>query len=56
LLAETAVFRFKIIFGTTLSTRTLSRQITEARIKGVFRFIISGTFRDAKIMETSIAH
>jgi hypothetical protein len=33
-LAETAVFRFKIIFGTTLSTRTLSRQITEARIKG----------------------
>ncbi len=33
-LAETAVFRFKIIFGTTLSARTLPRQITEARIKG----------------------
>jgi hypothetical protein len=33
-LAETAVFRFKIIFGNTLSARTLSRQITEARIKG----------------------
>lgn len=32
-LAETAVFRFKIIFGDTLSSRTLSRQITEARIK-----------------------
>ena len=32
-LAETAVFRFKIIFGNTLSTRTLTRQITEARIK-----------------------
>ncbi len=32
-LAETAVFRFKIIFGNTLSARTLSRQITEARIK-----------------------
>ena len=32
-LAETAVFRFKIIFGYTLSARTLSRQITEARIK-----------------------
>jgi len=32
-LAETAVFRFKIIFGNTLSTRTLPRQITEARIK-----------------------
>jgi IS5 family transposase len=32
-LAETAVFRFKIIFGITLSTRTLPRQITEARIK-----------------------
>lgn len=34
-LAETAVFRFKIIFGNTLSTRTLSRQITEARVKSV---------------------
>lgn len=34
-LAETAVFRFKIIFGNTLSTRTLSRQITEARVKAV---------------------
>jgi len=33
-LAETAVFRFKIIFGNTLSTRTLPRQITEARIRG----------------------
>jgi hypothetical protein len=33
-LAETAVFRFKTIFGNTLSTRTLPRQITEARIKG----------------------
>ncbi len=32
-LAETAVFRFKIIFGNTLSTRTLPRQITEARVK-----------------------
>ncbi len=32
-LAETAVFRFKIIFGNTLSTRTIERQITEARIK-----------------------
>lgn len=32
-LAETAVFRFKIIFGNMLSTRTLPRQITEARIK-----------------------
>ena len=32
-LAETAVFRFKIIFGNTLSARTLPRQITEARIK-----------------------
>jgi IS5 family transposase len=32
-LAETAVFRFKIIFGNTLSTRTLPRQITEAKIK-----------------------
>ena len=32
-LAETAVFRFKTIFGNTLSTRTLSRQVTEARIK-----------------------
>lgn len=34
-LAETAVFRFKIIFGNTLASRTLPRQITEARIKGV---------------------
>lgn len=34
-LAETAIFRFKIIFGNTLSTRTLSRQITEARVKAV---------------------
>jgi len=33
-LAETAVFRLKIIFGNTLSTRTLPRQITEARIRG----------------------
>jgi hypothetical protein len=32
-LAETAVFRFKTIFGNTLSARTLPRQITEARIK-----------------------
>jgi len=32
-LAETAVFRFKIIFGNTMSTRTLDRQVTEARIK-----------------------
>lgn len=32
-LAETAVFRFKVIFGNTLSSRTLPRQITEARIK-----------------------
>jgi hypothetical protein len=32
-LAETAMFRFKVIFGNTLSTRTLPRQITEARIK-----------------------
>jgi hypothetical protein len=32
-LAETAVFRFKTIFGNTLSTRTLPRQCTEARIK-----------------------
>lgn len=32
-LAETAMFRFKIIFGNTLSARTLPRQITEARIK-----------------------
>lgn len=32
-LAETAVFRFKIIFGNTLTARTLPRQITEARIK-----------------------
>lgn len=34
-LAETAVFRFKIIFGNTLSTHTLNRQITEASIKAV---------------------
>jgi hypothetical protein len=33
-LAETTVSRFKVIFGPTLSTRTLPRQITEARIKG----------------------
>jgi len=32
-LSETAVYRFKIIFGNTMSTRTLSRQITEAHIK-----------------------
>ena len=32
-LVETAVFRFKVIFGNTLNTRTLPRQITEARIK-----------------------
>jgi len=32
-LAETAVFRFKIIFGNSLFSRTFSRQITEARIK-----------------------
>lgn len=32
-LAETAVFRFKTIFGNTMSTRTLDRQVTEARIK-----------------------
>ncbi len=32
-LAETAVFRFKIIFGNRLSARTMPRQITEARIK-----------------------
>ena len=32
-LAETAVFRFKIIFGNTLSARTLTGQITEAGIK-----------------------
>ncbi len=33
-LAETAVFRFKIIFGNTMRAWTLPRQITEARIKG----------------------
>jgi hypothetical protein len=33
-LAETAVFRFKLIFGPTLWARTLPRQITEVRIKG----------------------
>jgi hypothetical protein len=32
-LAETAVFRFKIIFGNTLSTRTIERQVTEVRVK-----------------------
>lgn len=32
-LAETAVFRFKTIFGNTLSTRTLERQLTEVRVK-----------------------
>jgi len=32
-LAETAVYRYKTIFGNTMSTRTLSRQVTEARIK-----------------------
>ena len=32
-LAETAVYRFKTIFGNKLSTHTLSRQVTEARIK-----------------------
>lgn len=32
-LAETAVFRFKLIFGNTLMARSLPRQITEARIK-----------------------
>jgi hypothetical protein len=34
-LAETAVYRFKTIFDSTLSTRTLSRQITETRVKVV---------------------
>lgn len=32
-LAETAVYRFKMIFGNTMNTHTLSRQVTEARIK-----------------------
>jgi hypothetical protein len=32
-LAETAVYRFKTIFGNTLASRTLRRQITEAKIK-----------------------
>lgn len=32
-LAETAMFRFKTIFGNTLSTRTLERQVVEVRIK-----------------------
>jgi hypothetical protein len=32
-LAETAVYRLKTIFGNTLSTRTLARQITEARVR-----------------------
>lgn len=34
-LAETAMFRFKIIFGNMLMTRTLNNQITEVRIKTV---------------------
>jgi hypothetical protein len=33
-LAETAMFRFKTIFGNTLSTRTLARQVIEVRVKG----------------------
>jgi hypothetical protein len=32
-LAETAVFRFKTIFGNTLQARGLAKQVTEARIK-----------------------
>lgn len=32
-LAETAVFRFKTIFGNTLQARTLPRQVMEARLK-----------------------
>lgn len=32
-LSETAVFRFKIIFGNTLQARGLAQQVTEARIK-----------------------
>ena len=32
-LAETATFRFKTIFGNTLSSRTLARQVVEVRIK-----------------------
>ena len=32
-LAETAVYRFKTIFGNTLNSRTLSRQVTEVRVK-----------------------
>lgn len=32
-LAETAVFRFKLIFGNTLRARSCPQQITEARIK-----------------------
>jgi hypothetical protein len=32
-LAETAVFRFKMISGNTLSARSLPRQITEAHLK-----------------------
>lgn len=32
-LAETAVFRFKTIFGNSLSTRTIERQVTEVRVK-----------------------
>lgn len=34
-LAETGVYRFKTIFGNTLSTRTLARQVTEAWVKVV---------------------
>ncbi|NJL94505.1 MAG: IS5 family transposase [Anaerolineae bacterium] len=32
-LAETAVFRFKVIFGNSLTTRTIEHQVTEVRIK-----------------------
>ena len=32
-LAETAMFRFKVIFGNNLSARTVPHQITEARVK-----------------------
>lgn len=34
-LAETAVFRFKVIFGNSLRTRTNQRQIIEVRIKAL---------------------
>lgn len=34
-LVETAVYGFKTIFGNTLASRTLERQIIEARIKVV---------------------